>query len=462
MLQSIRTSLIMDADKQNTGAKPRETIILKEPVIVMTGPPQPADTYDWGFYQFPDMWQGCNGELYVAVNVGADSRAGRHEPTIFLVSRDHAETWSAIPYSHIDMTPDIVGLPDGTQIMFGDTRRLPAFTILSEEETRKKTSAKELGLVPVSGPVLNGYKANEYMIYRYTDIPERLRKFRVRVRSAPKKPWEEYQGIIHMPDMLLAALSRAGWWDDNHKFKWEEQHHTIRMPVPTDNITVLPDNTLLWTHASQHPDVTDKCYYRVACLASTDYGRTWHLRGFIADDTDLTTYGYGSEEQSLARMPDGDLMCVMRTKMSNNASDPHYLAAARSKDNGFTWTKPEPLTEFSVTPHLFTQDNKTVVLVYGRPGVHARVSSDSGRTWSRSVSLIGPSEEDLLAKPLEEWWKLRHVYSCSNTTVVVTGPDRFLVAYSDFQHTGKDGRPCKAIKVREVMVTVETLKKRKP
>jgi len=35
---------------------------------------------------------------------------------------------------------------------------------------------------------------------------------------------------------------------------------------------------------------------------------------------------------------------------------------------------------------------------------------------------------------------------------VVTGPDRFLVVYSDFQYRDAAGRRCKAICVREVLL----------
>jgi len=51
--------------------------------------------------------------------------------------------------------------------------------------------------------------------------------------------------------------------------------------------------------------------------------------------------------------------------------------------------------------------------------------------------------------PLEDWWAVRHDFSCANTSVVVTGPNRFLVAYSDFRYTNEAGERCKAICVRE-------------
>lgn len=45
-----------------------------------------------------------------------------------------------------------------------------------------------------------------------------------------------------------------------------------------------------------------------------------------------------------------------------------------------------------------------------------------------------------------------HDDTCGNCTVLKTGPDRFLVAYSDFRHINAAGQRCKAICVREVRV----------
>ena len=42
--------------------------------------------------------------------------------------------------------------------------------------------------------------------------------------------------------------------------------------------------------------------------------------------------------------------------------------------------------------------------------------------------------------------------SCGNLGAVVTGPDRFLLAYSDFQHVNERGQQCKAVLVREFIV----------
>jgi hypothetical protein len=427
-------------------------ITLSDPVIVAVSPPQygedPAGRW-WGFFQFPDLWRGNDGALYLAVNVGADSMAGRHEPTQFFASRDGGVSWQPVAYEATDRTREIIALPTGRQVAFGQERYLYHLAALSPDAGRTSPDAGALGVSPVAGPLRDSYKVNEYLIYRFGDLPEAHRRFPLAIRASADDAWEETSGVLDFLDLRLRVLTRAMWWDAAGREEWKEFQPRLKAPTPRE-VTALPDGTLLWALDSQHPD-SDRIYYRVTCLASHDAGCTWKARGTIADARD-TSCGYGLGEQSLACLPNGDLLCVMRTKASNEAGDTHYLAAARSSDQGRTWRMLPPLAEFSVTPHLFTLANGMVAVVYGRPGVHMKASADSGRTWSEAAAVVGPSEQELLAQPLEKWWAIRHDFSCANTSVVVTGPDRFVVAYSDFRHINAAGQRCKAICVREVNV----------
>lgn len=69
--------------------------------------------------------------------------------------------------------------------------------------------------------------------------------------------------------------------------------------------------------------------------------------------------------------------------------------------------------------------------------------------WSKSLELlpyeIGGNDTT------EQMWR-GEVVSCGYTGLLATGPDRFLVIYSDFQHRNEAGKIRKAIKVREVTV----------
>ena len=91
-----------------------------------------------------------------------------------------------------------------------------------------------------------------------------------------------------------------------------------------------------------------------------------------------------------------------------------------------------------------------VALVVGRPGVHVKFSTDGCRSWSSPTSIIGKTMEEELAAGRQ---LIDAMYgdtvSYSNTRTVVTGPDRFLLLYTDFKYGGNRR---KAIVVQEITV----------
>ena len=147
----------------------------------------------------------------------------------------------------------------------------------------------------------------------------------------------------------------------------------------------------------------------------------------------------------------GEIICVDRMDLATT-HDPHRSTMlARSADNGLTWSEPEKVASSSVTPHLVKLENGVVALVFGRPGVHVQFSTDGCRSWESRTSLIGKTAEEEVAAGRN---LLDTMYgdtvSYSNTRTVVTGPDRFLVLFTDFKY-GDQKR--KAIVVQEVVAT---------
>jgi hypothetical protein len=131
---------------------------------------------------------------------------------------------------------------------------------------------------------------------------------------------------------------------------------------------------------------------------------------------------------------DGSLSVAVHVGADSAAGRHEPTQFFASPDRGRTWRR-ATVDELDLTP------------------LHVKASADGGRTWCESQPIVGPAEREILAKPATEWWESRNDWSCANTSLVVTGPDRFLVAYSDFRHRDAEGRPCKAIAVREVVVT---------
>jgi hypothetical protein len=412
----------------------------------------------WGFYQFPDLWRAPGGEIYCAVNVGHDCLIGQHEPSRFFLSRDNGRTWAGIPYEQVDRSPDIVDFSDGSQVAFGESHFIyHLHSYGAFQEAWQWWELEGAGLKPAPGTIWDSYANHEYVLYRYDDIPAAWKTFPRAWRRSRGDPWQRDAARVEAAGMVLGVVARAWWWDAANRHIHEDLPHRFPRPWPRWGVTRLPDDTLLWPYFTWHPDSAklERLYGTVILFASTDRGRTWRRRGTIADDTDQTSDGYSGDEHSLQRLANGDLYCVMRTVLGDRPGSTMHLAASRSTDNGCTWSRPQPIAPFSVTPILLALDNGVAAVVYGRPGVYVRVSGDSGRTWSEALPVVGPPEAELLA---DRWWDVRYDHhsdnkiSCGNLGAVITGPDRFLLAYSDFRHRNRRGEQCKAVMVREFAV----------
>lgn len=432
-------------------------IELSEPKLLLVAPPDS----EWGFYQFPFMWRGYDGNIYVSVNVGADSCAGRHEPPVTFASKDNGKTFDKLNPDVILSVNTAISLPDKRILSLGWERKISHYytrkALMCEEEEISSVMPEKVDIKPVLGPFTDGYKVNEYCFYRYSDLPEKYRHFPLKVRSCIDALWKHYQAVLEDEELLLPCLVRAGWWDEKGAFEWKEFRHKIELPNPSDNgsgslqcVLACPNGMLLWARACQHPELAQK-YTIVVCYASKDGGFTWHRRSLIAPEKSDLTYGY-TDELALTMTVTGDIICAIRTKQSNEFADSHHLALFMSRDNGANWTEQPHLSEFSVTPSLNRLENGYIGAVYGRPGVHVKATCD-GIHWSESVPIVGPSEKQLMAMPTEQWWAIRHDISCSNTYSVITGPDSFLISYSDFRFPYNDGTLRKAIYVREVFIT---------
>jgi hypothetical protein len=433
-------------------------IIPGDAKILLTSPPGEKR---WGFYQFPDLVRASNGDIYCHINVGHDTPLGDHEPGRFFVTRDHGAAWQTIAYRDMDLSPYVVTFSDGSQVSFG--KRLFIYHANTYGDLifpEHWVYFQKLGMKPVSKPLRDAYDNHDWVLYRFGDIPESERVIPRAWRASPGHPWQQDQSRLLDSDLFLGALVKGYWWEgDGKRYAKDLDPAWFRtMPKygPYD-LQVLPDDTLIWAHMFMNPESErlGRPYFAVACLASTDRGRTWKLRSWIANDTHLTSDGYSGDEHALQLMPNGDLYCVMRTVMGDRPGTTMYLAAARSSDGGHTWSLPEPIAPFSVTPFVMGFKNGMAATVYGRPGVYVRASVDSGKTWSPALNVVGPTEEELLK---DRWWDVRYdsdsstKISCGNLGAIITGPDRFLYAYSDFRHQDAQGRQCKVVKVQEFVI----------
>ncbi|GAB3328158.1 hypothetical protein GCM10027299_29930 [Larkinella ripae] len=178
---------------------------------------------------------------------------------------------------------------------------------------------------------------------------------------------------------------------------------------------------------------------------SADAGKSWQVVGRIPYAPDLTNDPNGNKrlalgftEPAFEILADGSYLSVLRTS-DGLGNSPMYVS--RSTDQGATWSPPKAFTSTGVLPQLLQLRNGVTVLAAGRPGMQLRFSNGSGGLhWTDAFEML-PFNGD------------KDAVSCGYPDLLATGPDKFLLIYSDFKFKNAQGHIRKAIKVREVTVT---------
>lgn len=155
----------------------------------------------------------------------------------------------------------------------------------------------------------------------------------------------------------------------------------------------LPDGSLITT---MYGRFTNDTQYRSIVIKSEDGGQSWHYLSTIASGSPVAGDGtvlsqvQGFCEPVMERCADGSVLAVMRVSSGDQS-----LYQARSMDNGFTWSTPEPLPGiqdqskvYSVDPDLRLMSDGTLALSYGRPNEKLIFSLDGcGYQWSEDTML---------------------------------------------------------------------------
>jgi len=215
----------------------------------------------------------------------------------------------------------------------------------------------------------------------------------------------------------------------------------------------LAPNGVLWmiAHDFHIPHGATMAYFEslyteALIYVSVDNGHSWHLRSSIPypDAADPTADPMwrsrdGFTEPDIAFMPDGSLLCMLRTT-DGNGIGPMYLS--RSTDDGHTWTAPTVFDNLGVFPIFLNLNNGVTLLTYGRSGLYIRATEDpSGMNWEERIVIVPPQEIQ--------------TETCSYANFIAIDDNTALLIYSDFNYPDPDRTPCKSILVRTIHVTVE-------
>ena len=169
--------------------------------------------------------------------------------------------------------------------------------------------------------------------------------------------------------------------------------HRYRVPLNSPHGPVaLANGRLLYAGKAIYGDE------RVGVCESLDDGLTWDWLAIIPPRPGDDPIRY--HELHLIDAQDGSLVCHIRNE--NKTDDGHTLQC-ESTDGGRTWTIPHAIGVWGLPSHLLRLRNGSLLMSYGHRrsplGIQARVSQDSGKSWSEAIPITADAESADLGYP---------------------------------------------------------------
>ncbi|MBT3383312.1 MAG: exo-alpha-sialidase [Prolixibacteraceae bacterium] len=165
-------------------------------------------------------------------------------------------------------------------------------------------------------------------------------------------------------------------------------------------IVKLADGNLLVSMYIRNPEGNlHEKMFRVLALQSTDRGKTWHYLSTIAFDMADDVRGEGFNESALLVLPDGKVICYIRsgasyqnslgsynnndwnTKMPFSYGKQTAIYKSVSIDGGKNWSYPDPITTHGVWPDALLMKNGIIAMTYGRPGNWIMFNDGKSENW---------------------------------------------------------------------------------
>ena len=169
---------------------------------------------------------------------------------------------------------------------------------------------------------------------------------------------------------------------DDYGVTWSEN---IRVPMTCPhgpNVTAGGDLIFLGKIMDGECGENSK---RIGLFYSSDFGRTWDLRGIVPLPEDLIIDMM--HEPHVVELPGGRLLGAIRVHC--RPVQPEFTVYTTfSDDGGYTWSMPECIGVDGSPPHLLVHSSGAVICSYARRGgagnqsERAAVSYDGGVTWA--------------------------------------------------------------------------------
>ena len=420
--------------------------IIGEETLVFSAPIN-ENTKKWGVYSIPRMWRDIGGNLVIRLNGETDCGDTDNmdvAPNLFFTSYDNGKSWSNDPEGEKNYPINVLCGIGSPFTKIGS--HYVAFRESPDRADIKNIKAQKEFLVPNGEAIVCSY--------RYGDIPDDC-------KGVQRLLYDGSGKLLQVSDVDFDFSKREILINSKgYNFKeYVKVRQRVKQSIFKNNyfcaVTPLADGTLVAIACGQDPSVSDHYCGCAYLLESFDMGLSWKMRSIIAQDSNMP-YGFTGDgnEVSLCRTKSGALICAMRMEMSIHPDIEKPICdtfIAISHDDGHSWCKPFSISDSSVTPQAVSFENGAVAVVYGRPGVHFKYSTDDGKSWSGSNSIIGKSLSEYRKEGISDA-DSKYFDSCSYSNVFVEkiSENSMLVLYNNAKYDEGDGKHHKAAFVRTV------------
>jgi len=391
---------------------PAYSLLLEDPVPVVSG--GTWQEHGWGPYQFPSLRMTRAGHILATCTCPAavDDIDGYEGQLPFgRVSEDGGLTWREVRDTDI---------PRGTVLADGREYFAPGPKNAYSADWLHKYS-----------PVFtqDGWRRMDY--YRADEIPEFPRTPEAQIYDPAAGKTERFRMEVDWPNLTILV---------SHHPKGPLVFPMEMLMGGMGYSMADPDGTLFFcTYGNGCSAETGepKRMYTVTVLRSDDSGRHWQYQSEITTPQDWVSRSCeGYCEPSMARMPDGSVVMLMRT----GSGQPSYIT--RSTDNCRSWSEPVVFDKVGVLPRLLTLPCGVTIASYGRPGLFLRSTSDrEGLLWDAPVDL---NVYDNVVPGIPG--------SCFYTSLLALDDATALLAYTHFYWPNSDGVPVKTLLTQRIHV----------
>lgn len=369
----------------------------------------------WGQYMFPQISRIKGGMLVVQVYVGGDSPGGRNY--LYYVSDDMGKTWRHYTvYDNTDERP-------ASEI---------ALRLLDGEELRGPLD-RDYASIDVAGLNLKTYGG----MVRLGDLPREKQGIPIYTRKPGQTDWT--RETAHWdPDLLVEGkLPSPIQTSEAHAIHLRDGSLVTAVWRQAVMADIRPDGTL-------NKEGENHQIWR-----SYDRGRTWKCAGTIPRLRWCPEFPHPPADPSvrahLLAFPNGTWVAAYRSQgLCYSSGGP--LIVSSTADEGKTWSKPKAIRVPGCNPLGVVLPNGIAALSYQRPGVFLTFCADGkGERWGNDVTLV------------KAWRHQRNENSCCNGSFVVTGPDRFVYAYTKWDVPDAWGQARQAVIAQEFIVSRKTV-----